>query len=48
MFTDWGGRLSARLMDVVTKLQDFYGPTWAEEVDGDWSFLDAAGKEVAA
>jgi hypothetical protein len=45
-FTDWGGRLSGRLVEVAIKLQEFYAPDWAEEVGGSWSFVDDGGKEA--
>ena len=34
LFTDWGGRLSERMSAVAVQLQKFYGPEWAEEVEG--------------
>ena len=40
MFVDWGGRLSRRLIPLITRLEDFYGPTWAETVEGEWRFVE--------
>jgi hypothetical protein len=40
MFVDWGGRLSRRLLAVAAKLQEFYAPTWADEAEGRWSFVE--------
>ena len=48
LFTDWGGRLSERMSAVAVQLQEFYGPEWAEEVEGCWSFVDGNVKGMAA
>ncbi len=45
-FTDWGGRLSARLLEVARKLGEFYALTVPETVEGAWRFVEVEGKGV--